>query len=66
MIPDDGLPYAYPLSDGGSCSPPSGDDGNCFCCQGAIGGLPDPGFPVNYTGGQVIWKQGIPVPICPL
>lgn len=65
MIPDDGLPYRYPLSDGGSCSPPSGDDGGCLCCQGAIGGLPDPSFPVNYTGGHVIWKQGMPVPVCP-
>jgi len=70
MTHDDGLPYAYPLSDGGSCSPPN-DIG--FCSLGAFGDLPDANPIVNYTGGKVIWHQGslggvsvqgFPVPVC--
>ena len=62
MPPDDGLPYAYPLSDGGSCSAPD-DGGRGYCSQGVGGDLPTPGPSVSYSAGQVIWL-GNPLPPC--
>ena len=66
MSPNNGLPYAYPLSDSGSCSPSGGDDGVCYCCPATnVGGLPSPASEFSYTGGQVIWKLGTSIPTCP-
>lgn len=63
---DNGLPYKYPLSDGTSCPLPDNGNGDCYCCQGVGGDLPDPGSGsgANYLGGQVIWHQAMIVPSC--
>ena len=65
------LPFSE--DSGGSCSSdPGGDDNGSASCMDSsqTGGLPNAGpgggagGPGSYTGGQIIWVNGIPAPVC--